>query len=221
MDLIEKAFDFTLLKLAKIYVQANKSKEYFSWQEIITDFNKQNNFDQAKLNLFPFLITIGNGHKEQLLEIFGKDFIYTSTGIFNIKFFLVSRQMVTKNLKFQFAEDSMTFETNPTSQISSLNSEGLIREISDGNSEISTILTYIDKSIDSIEEKYHGSFVSGTNLDLLHLNRMHTSFVKLENAIRLLKTGNPNSSDFVNKIRVLQDGFNHKIKFERSSLEFA
>lgn len=66
------AFTYMILHLAKLHVITNisPSKEYNNLKDVYLDFNNSNNFSRAKCELFPFLVTIGNGQKEPLLKVF-------------------------------------------------------------------------------------------------------------------------------------------------------
>lgn len=219
-DKLTSFFDFILLKLAKIYVTQVSGLSTDDIHQMISVFNRDNNFDKTKINLYPYLITMGNGHKEELLGFFGSDFLYTSVGIFNRPFFIISNASETNNLKFSFDDKKINlnlkddFVTKFNNSTYTDFNEKLLNSVCTGNEikhGVPQILEYIDKSIDSINTKYPDSFVRGAHQELLNLNRTITSFIKLENAFKRQR-------GFTER-KKLQEEFNSRIKYEKSSLE--
>lgn len=218
---LNNIFDFILLKLAKIYVETKHKLVVSDLGQLIQHFNKSNNFDQLKLNLYPYLITMGNGNREKLLEFFDEEFFYTNMGIFHRGFFAISSSAKTDHLHFSFSstkmeihDDILKGEFNDTFNESLLLNQNfniaLLETLtSDENADV---LICIDKSIESIQKQYPEYFVIGSHQDLLSLNRINTGFINLENSIKRFKI------PFEERLRLEKD-FNDRIKYERSSLE--
>jgi hypothetical protein len=77
----QDAYKYMLLFLAEKYVKdKNKTTTYTSLTEIYQEFNLNNDFSKIKTELFPFLVTIGNGKKMELLELFAPFTIYPTLG---------------------------------------------------------------------------------------------------------------------------------------------
>lgn len=92
------AYTYMILHLAELYaMNKNRLKKYKNLSQVFSDFNLENDFTQLKCELFPFLVTIGNGKKFELAELFGYFTIHNGIGF-------------KTNEKLEFEEDVLAFE---------------------------------------------------------------------------------------------------------------
>jgi hypothetical protein len=83
---VNTAYTYMLLFLAEKYVRAkNPGKVFPNLEDLFKEFNTKNDFSVLKCELFPFLITIGNGKKNELFTLFGPFTIFKKIGFKTIR----------------------------------------------------------------------------------------------------------------------------------------
>jgi len=219
-QVISKIFDFIMLKLAIAYVENTGDVNTKNIFETINAFNKNNNFDRTKINLYPYLITMGNGNKVPLLEAFGKDqFYYKSSGIFHKSFYITSILGISENIDFNFEKlGLLRLVINGEYQeiaMSKNNIKDIIDEIVLRNQNETGVLKLINSSFDSIEKKYPYKFILGTIKDLNDLYMLTPGFKELDRSMNDITS----TQDAESKKKKLQEEFNKKIQYRQSVLE--
>lgn len=208
-------FDFIILKLAYLYVNQNSSNKVNDINIIVSNFNTNNNFDKIKVNLYPYVITMGNGHKVQLLKAFDENFYYTSFGIFHKEFFNIVSNQSTNNIIFSFNSDSIVLNLKPNIILHFANNNDFETYLINyfATSPNSQAIDFINKSINSIIKNWSNEFIFGDKTKLLLLNKKNTAFLNLEKKIK-------NNHSYSEK-RKYEEVFNDKVKYDRSVLEIA
>lgn len=172
-----KVFNYTVIALANRYVRNNLvvEREELTLCDILSRFNSSNDFSKDKLVLLPFLITIGNGKKQELLNFFTKDndtFFYPSyQGILHNK---ITDKIYTNN------NDELLFKSDMVSskiEIENFKNYITIESYRDSlDLDIKNILSYIDRSIDFLHEFRIKNFANRPFEQLSHLSKNNFAY---------------------------------------------
>ncbi len=171
------AFNYTVVALADRFIKngSETNQQNNSLSETITEFNKSNDFGKNKLVLLPFLITIGNGRKQELLEFFTQDenaFFYPSyQGIlhsiiteevykFNNENLVFSSSLISSEIKIEKIKNFETLENYRDS-------------FEDG---MENVLLYIDKSISFLHENRIRNFANKSYEQMSYLSKNNFTY---------------------------------------------
>lgn len=146
------SFNYIVLSLASYYVKNNINSEAekakISLQDVLSKFDLSNDFGIDKVSLFPFLTTIGNGKKKELLDFFTEDendfFESTEKGVIHNSI----SELLSKNddeLIFTIDKNSLKFKEKFKQYTSVEEYKKTISSL-----QIDEILSYLDKSISFI-----------------------------------------------------------------------
>lgn len=148
---ISLAFEYMVLELSKKFVEI-KYGNVSNWTKI---FNDDNDFTKEKCELFPYLITISNGKKKELLSFFNNEFIPSSKkgGVIHP---IIESLLTADTFKFlNFKADKLELASNIELDIKTF----ITRNI--GNpSNLTIILNFIETSIIFLHEKRLRNFAT-------------------------------------------------------------
>jgi len=148
------AFTYMILQLAKKYAENSIGLNTDSLSSIydaekIKIFNSNNDFNKDKCMLFPFLITIGNGKKNELLDFF-EDFHPLKDGFIHKEI----RENINNIPFFQFNENQLIINDEIVEKIGEnrIDVEFVMNLLDYKDHHPNDVISYIDKSIENINK---------------------------------------------------------------------
>lgn len=181
------AIRYAIYKVAQDFLAINSKN-----QNDVDFFNKNNNFSLTKCLLLPFIITIANGKKEQLMQ-----------GVFNLSFFPDINQL--NGVKIGNIENNDTFSIYTEDNLN-LSFDNFRLKYTFNEEEFSTldinIKSAIDYSIKFLKERRIEKFSSLSSLELRKISMNNDAFECLLEDIEIKKFIN---SDDVTLVKKFQD----------------
>lgn len=181
------AIRYAIYKVAQDFLAINSKN-----QNDVDFFNKNNNFSLTKCLLLPFIITIANGKKEQLMQ-----------GVFNLSFFPDINQL--NGVKIGNIENNDTFSIYTEDNLN-LSFDNFRLKYTFNEEEFSAldinIKSAIDYSIKFLKERRIEKFSSLSSLELRKISMNNDAFECLLEDIEIKKFIN---SDDVTLVKKFQD----------------
>ncbi len=184
---VRVAFEFLTLRMAHLYCSSQDSNGVDKFQT----FNSSNDFSKSKLDLLPFIISIGNGQKEKLLDFFDAFFEPTEDGIIHLAIhdYIFYSKLSESKEYFEFKGDQLVLN-NQIKDLFNANDLGEIKRtlLSPLSSErekyqkVNDIMDSIDKSIKnivSVKIPYFSRISKFELSDWCRSNLVYDSFYKI------------------------------------------